>query len=754
MADKKLAQQDIKRYNGYIWKFVIGCFAILVLLIFATYLGAFGPLPTFRDLENPKSNQASEIISSDKQTLGTYYVQNRSSVTYKEISPNVINALVATEDARFYKHSGIDFQRLFSIIFLNIFRRQGGSTITQQLAKNLFTEQPSHNKVVRMTQKLKEWITAVQLERHYTKEEIITMYLNTVDFGAYNTFGIKSAARTYFSTTPDKLSPDQAALLMGMINAPSTYSPINHPDRALSRRNNVVLTLMEKQGYLSEGQLEDFKSKPLGLHFNPITHNDGPAPYFRAVLKKEVQKIFDQESITKADGTPYDLDRDGLKIYTTINLTMQEYAEEAQAEYMRTLQVQFNNHWHGYTLSKSIKNFKLLIDQGMHRSDRYKSDTIQNMSAEEIRKDFNTPAQVDLFTWKGDTTMTMKPIDSIVYSKMLLRNSLMSMDPTTGYIKAWVGGIDFEHFKYDQVKVGARQVGSTAKPFTYAVAIENGISPCLSVPNVPISFPDYPGKDGKPWTPASSPLETLPGSIDLKTALAHSQNWVTAYMMNEVKPEPVAQLIKSMGIKENVPPYPSICLGVFDATVMEMTAAYSAFVNHGVWTEPTYLLRIEDKNGNVLYENTPKVKQVMNDQNAYVMVDMLRSVVDMTGATGNRLRWKYNFTNPIGGKTGTTSDNSDGWFIGVTPNLVTGVWTGCEDRDFHFRSTRLGEGSNSALPIFALYLKKVYADAALGIKKNVDFEPPKGGVTTVLDCNVYTQQQKGTTNEVEKKLSF
>jgi penicillin-binding protein 1A len=745
----KLTQEDIKRYNWYIWKFVIGCFTLLALIIVATYLGIFGSLPTFRDLENPKSNQASEIISSDKQTLGTYYVENRSSVTYKQISPNVIHALIATEDERFLDHSGIDFRRLFSIIFLNIFKKQGGSTITQQLAKNLFTEQPSHNKIVRMTQKFKEWITAVQLERHYTKEEIITMYLNTVDFGAYNTFGIKSAARTYFSTTPDKLTPDQAALLMGMINAPSTYSPINHPDRALGRRNNVVLPLMEKQGYLSEGQLEEFKNKPLGLKFNPITHNDGPAPYFRAVLKKEVQKIFDQESITKADGTPYDFDRDGLKIYTTINYTMQQYAEEAQAEYMRKLQVQFNDHWHGYTLSKSIKNFKLLIDQGMHRSDRYKADTLQGMSPEEIRKDFNTPTKVELFTWRGDTTMTMKPIDSIVYSKMLLRNSMMSMDPTTGYIKAWVGGINFEHFKYDQVKNGTRQVGSTAKPFTYAVAVDNGYSPCMKVDNVPVTI-DVPGSD--PWTPKQSSYDLQAGMITLRTALAYSQNYVTAYVMKQVGPVPVVNLIKKMGVTSPIPPYPSICLGSFDASVYDMTGAYSVFANHGVWTEPTFIMRIEDKKGNVLYTHKPRITQAMNEQTAYVMTYMMKGVIE--NGTGSRLMYTYHITNPVAGKTGTPQDNSDGWFIGMVPQLVTGVWTGCEDRDFHFRSTRLGEGANTALPIFALFMKRVYANPELGIKKNVDFDPPKTPLTITIDCGAYDQQEQGTPNEVEKKLGF
>jgi penicillin-binding protein 1A len=744
----KLTTQDIRRYNWYIWRFFIACLVLLVLLIVATYLGAFGSLPSFRDLENPKSDQASEVMSSDKQIIGTYYIQNRSNVTFKEISPNVINALVATEDSRFYQHSGIDFQRLFSIIFLNIFKRQGGSTITQQLALNLFSER-SHNKLVRISQKLREWITAVQLERHYTKEEIITMYLNTVDFGAYNTFGIKSAARTYFSTTPDKLTPDQAALLVAMINGPGIYSPINHPQNALNRRNNVVLTLMAKQGYLSSGQLEEFKSKPLGLHFNPINHNEGPAPYFRSVLKKEVQKIFEAESIVKADGTPYDLDRDGLRIYTTVNATMQQYAEQAQAEYMRNLQAQFKAHWKGYNPYKSIKNFRLLLDQGMHRSDRYKADTINGKSAEEIKKEFNTPVQMQLFTWRGDTTVTMKPIDSIIYSKFLLRNSMMSMDPSTGYIKAWVGGISFDHFKYDQVKTGSRQVGSTAKPFTYSVAIDNGYSPCMKVDNVPVTI-SIPGQDD--WIPKQSSYDLKPGMISLRTALAFSQNYVTAYVMKQVGPVPVMNLIKKMGITSpDVGPYPSICLGTFNASVFDMTGAYSVFANHGVWTEPTFLLRIEDSKGNVLYSHKPKIAPAMNEQTAYVMTYMLKGVIE--NGTGSRLTYKYGIRNPVAGKTGTTQDNSDGWFIGVTPQLVTGVWTGCEDRDIHFRSTFLGEGANTALPIFALYMKKVYADPALGIKKNVDFDAPKTPLTITLDCDAYDQQEQGT-NEVDKKLGF
>jgi len=741
-----LSSQEIRHYNWYIWRAVIALFVFVGLMITLTVFDVFGQLPSFRDLENPKSNLASEVISSDKQVLGTYYIQNRSNVTFKELSPNVINALVATEDKRFYEHSGIDFGRSFTIfLHLLVGQKQGGSTITQQLAKNLFTEK-SNNPFVRITQKLQEWITAVKLERHYTKEEILTMYLNTVDFGAYNTYGIKSAAHTYFNTTPDKLTPDQAALLIGMVNGPGIYSPIRHPKNAINRRN-LVLNRMQEQGFLSDGQVAEFKQKPLGLDFHQNNHFDGPAPYFRSVLKKEVQKIFKEQNINRSDGTSYDFDRDGLKIYTTIDATMQQYAEEAQQEYMKNLQAQFNDHWRGKNLAKSIHNFKFLVNQGMLKSDRYKQLKMQGLSDEEIKTNFNTKDTLNLFTWHGDIDTLMRPIDSIVYCKMLLRNALMSMDPTTGYVKAWVGGTNFEHFKYDQVKNGTRQVGSTAKPFTYAVAIDNGYSPCLKINNVPDTIRGY----GDPWCPRSSPSETLPGFITLRQALAHSQNWVTAHVMSEVKPEPVVELIKKMGVTSTVPAYPSICLGTFDASVFEMTAAYSVFANHGLWTEPTYILRIEDKNGNVLYSHTPKVVQAMNPQTAYVMTYMLKGVIE--DGTGSRLAYKYGLRNPIGGKTGTTNGNSDGWFIGITPQLVTGLWTGCEDRDIAFQSTRLGEGANSALPIFALYMKKVYANPALGIKKTVDFDAPKTGVSIVLDCNQYNQQQQGT-NDVDKKLDF
>ena len=744
----KLKPEDIRRYNWYMWRTVIAFFALFILLIVVTYFGLFGQLPSFRDLENPKSNQASEVIADDGHTvLGTYYLQNRSSINYSQLSPNVVNALIATEDSRFYEHSGIDFRRLLTIPLLNLIgSKQGGSTITQQLAENLFSGERARNPFVRFTQKLKEWIIAVRLERRYTKQEILTMYLNTVDFGAYNTYGIKSAAHTYFNETPDQLTPDQAAVLVGMVKGPGLYSPIRHPDRALARRN-LILGLMEKQGYLSSGQMEELKAKPLGINFNPMNHNEGPAPYFRAVLKQELQKIFKDQNIVRSDGTPYDFDRDGLKVYTTINATMQNYAEEAQREYMPTLQAQFNEQWRGVSRSKNIKNFKLLLDKGMYLSDRYKELELEGKSEDEIRQNFATPDSIDLFTWQGEKDTLMTPMDSLIFTKMLLRNAMMSMDPTTGYVKAWVGGTNFEHFKYDQVKEGTRQVGSTAKPFTYAVAMENGFSPCQEVDNVPVTINGY----GTPWTPGQSASDWKQGMITLRTALAFSQNYVAAYVMNEVKPEPVVELIKKMGITSDVPAYPSICLGVFNASVFDMTGAYCVFANHGVWTEPTFVLRVEDSNGNVIYTHTPKVVQAMDAQSAYVMTYMLKGVIQ--DGTGSRLTYKYGLNNPIGGKTGTTQENSDGWFMGITPQLVTGVWSGCEDRDIHFRSTRLGEGANSALPIFALFMKRVYADPSLGIKKNVDFDAPKNGVTVTLDCDAYKQQQQGT-NDVDKKLGF
>ncbi len=742
MQNKKttvLTKQEVNRYTVTFWKIVIGCISFAIILLFSIGLGIFGALPTFKDLENPKSNLSSDIISDDGVVIGNYFAQNRSSIRYDEISPNVINALIATEDIRFYSHSGIDFKRTFTIIFYNLIgRQQGASTITQQLALNLFSEE-GRSKVFlkRVVQKLQEWITAIKLERQYTKEEIITMYLNTVNF-AYNSYGIKSAARTFFNTTPDKLSPEQAAVVVGMLKGPSLYNPVRNPERALARRN-TVLENMQKAGYLTAADAEELQQKPLILKFNPADHTVGLAPYFRAVLKKEIQEIFEKQNIKKADDTPYDLDRDGLKIYTTLDSRMQRYAEEAQREYIAQLQRQFNRSWSSRDPFK-FKEAEHLLEQGIKRSERYQQLREEGLTEGDILKNFKTPTKMSIYTWKGDRDTVMTPLDSVKYYKLLLRNAMMSMEPTgpnAGYVRAWVGGINFEHFKYDQVKKGTRQVGSTAKPFTYAVAINEGYSPCYQVLNEPVTIGD--------WTPRAH--NPRPGYLTLKTALAHSENWVTAYVMKQVGETAVGTLIRNMGIPvKTADIVPSMALGTFDASVYDMVGAYSTFVNQGVWTEPIYLLRIEDKNGTVLYEKKPQVREVLNPQVAYVMVDMLKEVV--RSGTGVRLRYKYNMNNPIGGKTGTTQNNSDGWFIGITPQLVTGVWTGAEDRAIHFSSTDQGEGANSALPVFALYMKKVYADPKLKYTKG-DFETPPGGVSTVLNCDAYAPKTNADSSTVQ-----
>jgi len=739
---KNISAAEIKNYNFTLWKLFIGALILFSLFIVAIGFGFFGSLPSFRDIEHPKSNQASEILTEDKRILGTYFVQNRSNVSYPEISPNVINALISTEDTRFKNHSGIDFKRTFSIIFYNLIgKKQGASTITQQLALNLFSEEGrQRNFFKRLMQKFQEWIVAVKLERNYTKEEIITMYLNTVDFGN-QAYGIKSAARVYFNTTPDQLTVAQAATLVGLQKGITRYSPTRNPERSLARRNTVMANMV-KEEMLTQQVFDEEKEKPLALKFSAATVNDGIAPYFRAVLKGDIKRIFQERSILKADGTPYDLDRDGLRVITTINYDMQVYAEEAQKDAMKLLQAQFTKSWKG---KNPFKGKELQIEQGIKRSDRYKALQLEGKSDEEIKTDFNTPVQMSIFTWRGDIDTLMKPVDSVKYYKLLLRNAMMAMDPKTGYVKAWVGGINYEHFKYDQVKMGTRQVGSTAKPFTYSVAIDNGYSPCYQVLNEPVTI-EVPGS--APWTPKSG--GTLPGYITLMKALAYSQNYIAAYLMKQVGPTAVATLAKKMGITSNVPAYPSIALGTFDASVFDMVGAYSVFANKGIWTQPTYILRIEDKNGVVLFSQTPQKHPAMNEEVAFVMTRMLEGVVK--NGFGYPLISKYGIKSPVGGKTGTTQNNSDGWFVGITPDLVAGVWTGCEDRAFHFINTNQGEGAKTALPIFGGFLKKVYANPKLKMGKS-DFEIPKNGVSITYDCNQYQQQQTDTT-ALDQKLGF
>ncbi|GAA4132548.1 transglycosylase domain-containing protein [Sphingobacterium kyonggiense] len=726
--NSKLTEEDVKRYSLNYWKLLIGLIVFAVLFLISVRVGIFGKLPTFKDLENPKSNLASEIITDDNKVLGTYYVHNRSNVKYSELSPSLVQALVSTEDKRFYEHSGIDYSRTLSTVVLTLGgNKQGGSTITQQLALNLFGERRAKNSLKRIMQKFQEWITAVRLERNYTKEEIVMMYFNTVDFGAYNTFGIKSAARTYFNSTPEKLTPDQAALLVGMLKGPGEYSPVRRPERALARRN-LVLQNMRDQNFISSEEFEKNKAKPLGLKLTISNYGEGLAPYFRAVLKEEIKKEFQRLAITKPDGTPYDLDRDGLKIYTPINYKMQQYAEDAQKEWMTRLQREFDKQWKRRNAFTG-KNANLLIT-GMKRSDRWHTLKSEGMTEDQIKKEFEKKVPMTLFTWKGSVDTVMTPLDSIKYTKLFLRNAMMAMEPKTGYIKAWVGGINFEHFKYDQVRLGTRQVGSTAKPFVYAYAIDNGYGPCVSIPNHMQTYGD--------WTPKGTVQGGDP--ITLKNAIKYSQNYASAYLISEVGASNVAEFTKRMGVNSNIPNNLSIALGSYDASLFDMVGAYSAFVNQGTYVEPTMILRIEDKNGAPIYEKAPKVSMVLNRETAYAMVDMLKGVVD--GGTGSRLRWDPNFgglKNPIGGKTGTTNDNSDAWFIGITPELVAGVWTGAEDRGISFSSMQYGQGAAAAMPVFGLFMRKVYADKNLNYSQE-DFPKPEGGITRFeMDCSNYSK---------------
>ena len=726
-----LSQEDISHYTKLFWKVIIYGILTFVLLIASVGFGLFGELPSFRDLENPKSNLATEVISSDGNILGTYFIQNRSNAKYKDLSPNLVNALIATEDVRFYKHSGVDLKGTFAIIFYSaIGKKRGSSTITQQLAKNLFPRKKQNIFNIGII-KLKEWLTAIKIERNYTKEEIITMYFNTVDFGS-NSYGIKAASKTYFSKTPNKLSIDESALLVGILKGTTVFSPIKNPERAIKRRN-VVLEQMKKYGFISEAELIENNSKELNLQFQSPDHNQGSATYFREYVRQEVTAWCKENK--KADGETYDIYRDGLKIYTTIDSRMQAYAEAAVKEHLTYLQAEFYKHWKGKTPWGENTD---IISTSMRRSDRYQQLKEEGIAESEIKKIFDTPIKMTLFSWAGDIDTTLSPIDSIKYYKWYLRSSFMSMDPHNGAIKAWVGGPNYEYFKYDQVKMGKRQVGSTFKPFVYTVAMDNGWSPCYEAPNLPIVFEDFDN-----WSPKNSDGKQG-GMMTLRNGLANSVNLITAFMMKQVGPQAVVNVAKKMGITSDIPAYPSICLGTADVSLYEMVGAYSTYANKGVWTEPVYISRIEDKNGNVLYEKIPRKVDALSEQTAYLMLFMLRGVIDK--GTGLRLRGpRYRFTNPIAGKTGTTQENSDGWFIGITPDLVSGVWTGAEDRSVHFRSTNLGEGANTALPIWALYMKKVYADATLKISKG-DFIAPAGGLDVEIDCDKFKKQSSGATN--------
>jgi len=723
----KKASAGNRKYVKIFWALVLSPFLFMAIIIVLVSQNVIGnePLPTFDQLENPKSNLASEVISGDGKVLGKYFKENRTNIHYNELSPNIINALKATEDIRFESHSGVDIRGLLRAVFRGG-TAGGGSTITQQLAKNLFHEKPD-SKLERLVQKMQEWIISAKLERSYTKEEILAMYLNTVEFSS-NAYGIKSASRTYFNKSPDSLNVQESALLVGMLQAPTRYNPSRNPKNALERRN-VVLSQLKKYKFITEAQFDSIKTKPIKLSYQAEEHNVGLATYFREVLRGELTQWCKQH-INNSTGRPYNLYTDGLKIYSTIDSRMQRYAEEAMREHLTELQKTFYQHWKGK--DPWGPHVEILTD-GMRRSDRYYAMKQGGASEKEITKAFNKKVKMTVFSWKGDIDTVMTPMDSIKYYKKILRSGFMAMEPTTGHVKAWVGGIDYRYFQYDQVKDGSRQVGSTFKPFLYTVAMQEGYSPCYKVPNVRVSIPMPEGQP--PWSPENSDNK-YGGMLTLKEALANSVNCVSAYLMKEFGPDAMIAIARKMGITSPILPVPSICLGTADVSVFEMVGAYATFADKGVWTEPIYITRIEDKNGNVLEERIPRKVEAINEETAYLMLNLLKGVVEH--GTGVRLRYKYKLEAPIAGKTGTTQNQSDGWFMGITPDLVAGCWTGCEDRSVHFRSTDLGQGASVALPIWAMFMKKVYNDPTIKISQG-DFARPNAPLSVELDCSKYVQ---------------
>ena len=714
-------------------------------------------MPDLEVLENPKTNLASEVISSDGKTLGKYYFNdNRTPVTFEELPNHLVEALIATEDIRFYSHSGIDFKRTLSAA-IKLGSDGGGSTITQQLAKLLFTGEGSRDITERLTQKFKEYVIAVRLERHYTKEEIITQYLNLYDFGN-NGDGIRSAARIYFGKEPINLDINESAILVGMLKNSSLYNPRPHRNPVgVKNRRDVVLGQMKKYNYLDEVFVDSLKQKPLNLNYTPESHREGLATYFREFLRAQMKTWINNPNNRKPDGSKYNLNTDGLKIYTTINYTMQEMAENAVTSHMPRLQKEFFEQ--NETLDDSIAPFRdltsgavdTLLRISMRRSERWRKMKYDlNKNDEEIEESFYTPKEMTVFSWSGDIDTIMTPVDSMKYYKSFFRPGMMSMDPTNGYVKAWVGGMNYRHFQYDMVKKGKRQIGSTFKPFVYAAAIDQlKLSPCDKFPDSQFCIEKNKFGNVEQWCPKNSG-DKYGRTRTLKNALANSVNTVTARLMDRIGPRTVANLAKDLGIEQRILAVPSIALGTPDLSVYEMVAAYSTFANKGVYTKPVFIERIEDKNGTVLYKNQPLTRDVLSEEAAYVTVNLLEGVTKSGSGTRLRTRgadefnrayqnvvtgYPYEFTNPIAGKTGTTQNQSDGWFIGMVPNLVTGVWVGAEDRAIHFEDIAYGQGASMALPIWGVYMKSVYQDSTLQIS-NKSFEKPKR-LTIELDCNIF-----------------
>jgi penicillin-binding protein 1A len=714
---------------------------LFVLFMFTLTLGWWGYMPDIKALEDPRTSLASEIYSEDGEILGKlYFREDRTNIEYSDIPKQMVDALRATEDVRFYKHSGIDAKSLFRAITL-LGARGGGSTITQQLAKNLFHPE-KHNKLERIIQKFKEWVISVQLEKRYTKDEIVMMYFNTASWG--RSTGVKSAAKTFFNKTTDELNVQESAVLVGMLKAPTTYNPKRNPELALNRRN-TVLSQMKKYKFIEKEAFDSLRLLPIELDYNLSSHDRGIATYFREYVHQFMKAWCKKKGLNVYD--------EGLKIYTTIDSRMQEYAEKAMEMHMAELQGQFfsetkrnkANPWRDEELK--WKEDSEYIPKHLKRTPQYLALKNEGKSEAAIEEAMNVKTPMTIFSWTGDIDTMFSVVDSLKYYKQILHTGFMAMNPKTGSIKAWVGGIDFRHFKYDHVnKNSTRQVGSTFKPIVYARALEDGvIQPCEVIPTSSVTFEL---EDGNTWTPSNS---TEPKATELRVyeCLKQSLNTGTARVMKRMEPQSpmkVKDFSDKLGIDtRNFVPFPSICLGTMDISVLEMVGAYGAFANQGIWTEPIFITRIEDKNGNVLEEFIPKSQEAMSKQTAYTMSQMLQRVTE-GGGTAARLRFKYDIRTPVGGKTGTTQNNSDGWFMGITPDLVAGTWVGCEDRQVHFRSTSLGQGANMALPIFGIFLKKIYADQSIKISKD-NFARPEGETTIELDCEVYDKNHKENGND-------
>ena len=760
-----------KRKNIIKWFWRILAFPFLLLFFMILLVWMFADIPSFEELENPDSKLATQLIAQDGEILTTFHIENRTYVSYDEISPNVIHAAIATEDKRFYKHSGIDFKGLGRVLvktlLMNRSNQGGGSTITQQLAKSLYpradtsSKIPGWSKVKMVWIKLKEWITAVKLERDYTKEEIIDMYLNSIFFGS-SAYGIRSASETFFAKLPSDLTIEESAMLVGMANKPTRYNPALNPDKALVRRN-FVIGQMCKAGFINKAQRDSIQQIPITLSYQVQDHNAGLAPYFRDMLKRlmnkekprrsdyEYPEDFAADSLSwrtddlygwinknkKPGGEKYDLDKDGLRIYTTINYKMQKYAEEAVAEHLgNDLQKDFfkdlkykKNAPFSNDIDEPTRD--RVMSQARRWSDRWRMMKNDGKSASEILTSFSQPRKMRVFAWnkQGYVDTTMTPDDSIRYYKGILRAAFLGIEPVTGHVKFYVGGPNYRYFKYDNISQGKRQVGSTIKPFLYTLAMQEGMSPCTQVVNLPQTI--IVGENT--WTPRSTDKSSWIGqTVTLKWGLTNSSNNISAYLMKQFGPHAMVEMMHKMGVKSHVEEVPSICVGSADLSLYEMVSAYNTFPSKGVYVSPVCVTRIEDNQGNVLSEFTGTQREAIGDRTAYTMVSLMRGVVD--GGTGSRLRFRYQLKGEIAGKTGTTNDNADGWFIGYTPTITAGVWAGAEDRQVHFQSGALGQGANMALPIWGIFMRKVMADGTLGVTENDRFIAPAGGGAS-LDCS-------------------